>query len=75
MQTATFDSVLDKVMLLDSEQRDMLVEIVRSRQVETKREELIRAVREGLAAFERGELYPQTAEEIIKELHESLSEE
>ncbi len=73
MHTVTLDSVLDKVMLLESEQRDMLVEIVRNRQLQARREEFIQGVREGLAAYDRGELKPQIAEEIIKELHESLS--
>ena len=75
MHTVTLDSVLDEVMLLEPEQRERLVEIIRARQIEVEREQLIRDVKEGIAEFERGELHPMTAEEIIKELHESLDSE
>ncbi|MEP7235171.1 MAG: hypothetical protein ABI778_07735 [Ignavibacteriota bacterium] len=75
MHTITLDSVLDEAMLLDEEQREMLVDILHSRQIEMRRDELARDAKEGIAAFHRGELQPQTAEEIVKDLHESLNED
>ncbi len=58
-------SVLDVVMLLEPDERDMLVDIIRSRQIEFEREQLMRDVREGLAEFERGDARPGTSVEII----------
>jgi|GEM_PF-4189081 hypothetical protein len=72
MDRVTLDSVLDKVMLLEPEQRDQLVEIVRSRQIEREREQLAHDAQEGVAEFERGSVHPRSAKEIIDELHDSL---
>ena len=72
MSTLTLDTVLDSVMLLPSEEREMLVEIVHNRQSELHREQLLRDAEEGLAAFRTGELQPQTAKEIIAEYRASL---
>lgn len=70
MHTVTLDSVLDEVMLLAPEQRDMLVEIVRNRQLESRREELLDDAKEGMAAYHRGELKPMSVDEIMKEIDE-----
>ncbi len=72
MDRVTLDSVLDEVMLLEPEQRDQLVEIVRSRQIERERGQLAHDAEEGMAEFERGDVYPMTAKEIINALHDSL---
>ena len=72
MDRVTLDSVLDEVMLLEPEQRDQLVAIVRSRQIEREREQLALDAEEGMAEFERGNVHPRTAKEIINELHDSL---
>ena len=47
---------------------------VKARQIELEREQLIRDVKEGIAAFERGELHPMTVEEIMKEADEPEEE-
>ncbi len=70
MHTITLDSVLDEVMLLSSEQRDMLVDILRGRQIELHREQMLRDVEEGLAEFKSGNLKPMTVQEIMKEARE-----
>ena len=67
MSTVTLDSALETAMHLDPEERDMLVDILRSRQIELHREELVRDVQEALAEYRRGEAKTMTPSEIMKE--------
>ena len=61
----TLEQVLDSAMLLDIEQQETLIEIIRKRQVERWREETAEFARQALQEFHAGQLKPQTAEEII----------
>ena len=70
MHTVTLDSVLDEVMLLSSEQRDILLDILKGRQIELHREQMLRDVEEGLAEYRSGNLKPMTVQEIMKEARE-----
>ncbi len=69
MSVTTLDYALDVVMQLSPEQREMLFDIVRRREVEARRKEIAREAREALEALRRGELKAMTAEEAIEELH------
>jgi len=64
----TLDSVLDDAMKLDNETREMLVEILRKRQIEAQRAEILREGKKALKEYRAGKLKPQTAEEIIAKL-------
>jgi len=68
LRGTTLDAALDKVMSLPPEEQDALVDIVRQRRLETRREEWHRAAEEALAAYKRGEIPALTAEEAILEL-------
>ena len=71
-QHITLDQALDTIMLLPVDQQDVLVDIVRHRRMETKREEWAREAERTLEAFRRGEIKAMTAQEAILALHKEL---
>ncbi|XGV95926.1 MAG: hypothetical protein ACAF41_24690 [Leptolyngbya sp. BL-A-14] len=68
----TLDHALDAVMQLPVEQQEMLVEIVRKRHIERRREAIAKDAQESIAAFHAAILQPQPVEAIIKELQQLL---
>jgi hypothetical protein len=60
MESGTLDDVIDAVMRLPQEQQEMLLEIVRRRQIELRREEIAGDAERSRRAFMNGELRPQT---------------
>jgi hypothetical protein len=68
---ATLEQALEIAMQLPLEQREMLVDIIRSRHRESRREEIARDAREAIAAFHAGKLKPQSVKEIILELRQA----
>lgn len=70
----TLDQALDAVNQLPPEQQEMLAEILRSRQIAQRRREIAQDAREAIEAFRTGKLTPQSADEAIAELRQSLNE-
>ncbi len=70
----TLDYAIDTVMQLKPQQREMLIDIIRKREIERCREEIARDAKTSIAAFHAGELKPQPVEDIILELRSSLAE-
>ena len=64
----TLEQVLDSVMLLEPEQQEALVKIVRRRQIEKWRKDTSAYAREAVRTFHAGELKPQSAENVISQL-------
>ena len=64
----TLNEVLDAVMGLPVEQQEMLVQIVRQRTIENRREEIAKAAEVSIAEFRSGKLKAQTAAEVISSL-------
>ena len=64
----TLNEVLDAVMGLPAEQQEMLVQIVRQRTIENRREEIAQAVQESISEFRSGKLKVQSAAEVISDL-------
>ena len=75
MNTISLDEALDTVMQLPPEQQEMLIDIVRHRQIERRRQEIARDAQQSLAAYNAGEYKPQSAVQIIRELHLGLDED
>jgi hypothetical protein len=71
----TLDEVLDAVMGLPAEQQEMLVQIVRQRTIENRREEIAQAVQESISEFRSGKLKVQSAAEVISDLRLLLETE
>jgi hypothetical protein len=68
----TLDQALDIIMQLEYEQKEMLLDILRKRQIEERREEIAQNAEEAIRAFQAGELKTETAEDLINRLHASL---
>ncbi len=64
----TLNEVLNAVMGLPVEQQEMLVQIVRQRTIENRREEIVRSAAVSVAEFKAGKLKAQTSEEVIADL-------
>jgi hypothetical protein len=74
MNTNTFDQAIETVMQLSFEQQEMLVDIIRSRHIESRRREIARDAQESITAFRAGKLKPQPVAEVITELRKSLEQ-
>ena len=74
----TLTDVLDAVEQLTDEDQEALVDIIRQRQIERRRDEIARDAQESMAAYRAGLLPSYTVEEAIAELQvimESSEEE
>ncbi len=70
----TLASAIEVVEQLPSDQQDLLVQIIRNRQIERRRDEIAENGREALAAYRAGELKSYTAEDAIAELRSMMIE-
>jgi hypothetical protein len=71
----TLEEAILAVNQLPFEQREMLLEIVKNQMIEARREEIAQNAQEAINAFHRGELKPQSLENIISELQATLTED
>lgn len=67
-QTATVDKALDLIMKLDYFSREMVLEILKSRQVEERRNEISKNARSAKADFVKGKLKATSSAEVITRL-------
>ena len=74
MSTITLDQAIDVAMQLPLEQREILLDVIRRRDIEARRQEIAWDAEESLAAFRAGELKPQSADEVIRELRRALED-
>ena len=70
----TFENVLDLVSQLPREQQEMLIDIVKKRGAEARRQEMIEECREALAEYQEGKLKPMSAKEAIADLRRYLQD-
>jgi len=75
MSIVTLDQAIDIAMQLPLDQRELLLDIIRRRDIEARREEIAKDAEASLAAFRAGELKPQPVDEIIQELRLALEDE
>ncbi len=64
----TISSVLEDIQLLDAESRAMVVEILKKRQIEERRDEIARSAEQSLSEYREGKLKPDTAEVSCPEM-------
>jgi len=74
MDTITLDQALNTFMQLSLEQREILLNIIQRRDIDNRRREMAIDAKEAIADFHAGKLKPQTSQEIITKLHQSLNE-
>jgi len=70
MLNTTLDQVIDTAMQLPPEQLEMLLDILRRRQVDTRRFEIAADARNSIAEFREGKFKAQSAEAAIAALNE-----
>lgn len=61
-------------MQLPLEQQEMLLEIIRKRRIEVDRREMAKDAEASIAAFHAGKLKPQSADEVIAELRQTIED-
>ena len=64
----TIDSALDKIMQLDFQSREMLIEILQKRQIEDKRNKIHDSALNSLKDYHDGKSKPLSASNIIEKL-------
>ncbi len=69
-QTVTFQEVLDIIESLPEYQQEDLIEIVRRRLIEYRREVLAKNIQEAREEYVRGEVKKGTVDDLMKELSE-----
>ncbi len=60
LNTVTLDQAIDTVLHLPFEQREMLVDILRSRQIDARRQDIATDAHKSIAAFREGKLKVQS---------------
>ena len=68
MTTTTFDEALDIIESFPEEQRESIVEIVKRRLTEERRERLAQTVKEARQEYARGEVRRGTVDDLICEI-------
>jgi len=68
MTTTTFDEALDIIESFPEEQRESIVEIVKHRLTEERRERLAQTVKEARQEYARGEVRRGTVDDLIREI-------
>jgi hypothetical protein len=66
--TARFDEVLEAVEALPEEQQESLIDIVRRRQTERRRDALASSIEEAREELARGEVRRGSVDELLDEL-------
>jgi len=74
LNSVTLDQAIDTALQLPTEQQEMLVGILRSRQIEARRQEIAADAGVSITAFRAGKLKAYSAEDLIAELHETLED-
>jgi len=67
-QTITFQEALNTVELLPESQQEDLVEIIRRRLLDYKREVLAKNIKEARGEYARGEIKKGTVDDLMREL-------
>ena len=68
----TFESALDAVSQLSIDQQETLIDILKKRNAEVRRRQILEECREGLIEYRSGVLKAQSAEEAIADLRSYL---
>lgn len=67
MKGITFNKVLESIESLPKEQRESLIEIVRNRLIEERRDSLARSIKKAKKEYVRGEVRQGTVDDLMRE--------
>ena len=62
------DQILDEIASLSLDEQDMLINIIKKRQIERKREQILRDSRETMRAYKKGLAKRGTVDDLLKDL-------
>jgi hypothetical protein len=68
MKTATFDEALDIIESLPEEQKESIIEIVKHRLIEDRRDQLVQNIKEAREEYSRGEVRRGTVDDLFREI-------
>lgn len=68
MKGITFDKVIELIESLPEEQRESLVEIIRKRLLEKRRERLAKSIKKAREEYARGKVKRGTVDELMRQL-------
>ena len=68
MRTITFDEALDIIESFSEEQRESMIEIVKRRLTEERRELLAQTIKEAREEYVRGEIRKGTVDDLMREI-------
>ncbi len=68
MKTATFDEALDIIESLPEDQKESIIEIVKHRLIEDRRNLLVQNIKEAREEYSRGEARRGTVDDLIREI-------
>jgi hypothetical protein len=68
----TFSQILDNVDELPIPQQESLIDIIKKRIIEHRRSEIALDAKIAINDYEKGNLKPETSNELIERLHKSL---
>lgn len=68
MRTRTFDEALEIIESFSEEQRESMIEIVKRRLTEERRERLAQTVKEAREEYARGEIRKGTVDDLMREI-------
>ena len=68
MKTGTFDEVLEIIESFPEEQKESIIEIVKHRLTEERRERLAQTVKEAREEYARGEVRRGTVDDLMLEI-------
>jgi len=73
MSTLTFHEALELIESLPEEERWSLIEIVRRRLAEERRDEIAKSIREAREQYARGEVKRGTVDDLLRELDRPIN--
>jgi hypothetical protein len=73
-ETVTLDQAIATTMQLPPEEREILLAVLRSRQIEGRRKEIADDAQESIAMFRSGRLKSLSSDQVIQELHGTVRE-
>ncbi len=70
MESVTFDKALEIIESFPEEQRESIIEIVKLRLAEERRERLAQTIKEAREEFDRGEVRRGSVDDLLREISE-----
>jgi hypothetical protein len=62
------DQILDEIALLSLDEQEVLINIIKQRHIERKREQILRDSQETIRAYEKGQAKRGTVDDLLKDL-------